>query len=319
MNRKDFEIMAPVGSYESLYAAIQGGADAIYFGIEGLNMRARSANNFTTDDLRKIAGICDENGLKSYLTVNTIVYDEDIALMHEIVNAAKEAKISAIIASDMATILYARSIDVEVHISTQVNVSNSEAARFYAQYADVLVLARELNLTQVAGIYDTIQRDNICGPHGERLRIEMFCHGALCMAVSGKCYLSLHEMNSLVIVYIRRVLGSKDRPAHVQRLLADFEITADKDLAISKTLTKMGPMLGLMGTLIPMGPALVGLSTGDIASMAYNMQVAFATTVVGLFSSAIGFITQQVKQRWYLQDMTNLEFLSELLTEKHTA
>ena len=185
MNRKDFEIMAPVGSYESLYAAIQGGADAIYFGIEGLNMRARSANNFTTDDLRKIAGICDENGLKSYLTVNTIVYDEDIALMHEIVNAAKEAKISAIIASDMATILYARSIDVEVHISTQVNVSNSEAARFYAQYADVLVLARELNLTQVAGIYDTIQRDNICGPHGERLRIEMFCHGALCMAVSG--------------------------------------------------------------------------------------------------------------------------------------
>lgn len=127
------------------------------------------------------------------------------------------------------------------------------------------------------------------------------------------------KSNSLVIVYIRRVLGSKDRPAHVQRLLADFEITADKDLAISKTLTKMGPMLGLMGTLIPMGPALVGLSTGDIASMAYNMQVAFATTVVGLFSSAIGFITQQVKQRWYLQDMTNLEFLSELLTEKRTA
>ena len=127
------------------------------------------------------------------------------------------------------------------------------------------------------------------------------------------------KSNSLVIAYIRRVLESKDRPAHVQRLLADFEITADKDLAISKTLTKMGPMLGLMGTLIPMGPALVGLSTGDIASMAYNMQVAFATTVVGLFSSAIGFITQQVKQRWYLQDMTNLEFLSELLTEKRTA
>ena len=173
MNRKDFEIMAPVGSYESLYAAIQGGADAIYFGIEGLNMRARSANNFTTDDLRKIAGICDENGLKSYLTVNTIVYDEDIALMHEIVNAAKEAKISAIIASDMATILYARSIDVEVHISTQVNVSNSEAARFYAQYADVLVCARAQPDTG-GGIYDTIQRDNICGPHGERLRIEMF-------------------------------------------------------------------------------------------------------------------------------------------------
>ena len=165
MNRKDFEIMAPVGSYESLYAAIQGGADAIYFGIEGLNMRARSANNFTTDDLRKIAGICDENGLKSYLTVNTIVYDEDIALMHEIVNAAKEAKISAIIASDMATILYARSIDVEVHISTQVNVSNSEAARFYAQYADVLVLARELNLTSTTPSSATTSADrtaNVC-------------------------------------------------------------------------------------------------------------------------------------------------------------
>ena len=235
MNRKDFEIMAPVGSYESLYAAIQGGADAIYFGIEGLNMRARSANNFTTDDLRKIAGICDENGLKSYLTVNTIVYDEDIALMHEIVNAAKEAKISAIIASDMATILYARSIDVEVHISTQVNVSNSEAARFYAQYADVLVLARELNLTQVAGIYDTIQRDNICGPHGERLRIEMFCHGALCMAVSGKCYLSLHEMNSSAnrgacTQICRRGYEVTDRETGDQLAIENKYIMSPKDL-----------------------------------------------------------------------------------------
>ena len=196
MNRKDFEIMAPVGSYESLYAAIQGGANAIYFGIEGLNMRAKSSINFTVEDLHKIAEICAENGLKSYLTVNTVVYDEDIELMHEIVNAAKEAKLSAIIASDMATILYARSIGVEVHISTQVNVSNSEAVRFYSQFADVVVLARELNLTQVAGIYDTIHRDNIVGPHGEPIRIEMFCHGALCMAISGKCYLSLHEMNS---------------------------------------------------------------------------------------------------------------------------
>lgn len=184
--------MAPVGSYESLYAAIQGGADAIYFGIEGLNMRAKSSNNFTTDDLRRIAEVCAENGLKSYLTVNTVVYDEDIELMHTIVEAAKEAQISAIIASDMATILYARSIGVEVHISTQVNVSNTEAVRFYAQYADVVVLARELNLTQVAGIYDNIVKDNIRGPHGEQIRIEMFCHGALCMAVSGKCWLSLH-------------------------------------------------------------------------------------------------------------------------------
>lgn len=196
MERKEFEIMAPVGSYESLYAAIQGGADAIYFGIEGLNMRAKSSNNFTIDDLRQIAKTCAENGLKSYLTVNTVVYDEDIELMHRIIDAAKEAEISAIIASDMAAILYARKIGVEVHISTQVNVSNSEAVRFYSQFADVVVLARELNLTQVAGIYDTIRQENITGPHGEKMRIEMFCHGALCMAVSGKCYLSLHEMNS---------------------------------------------------------------------------------------------------------------------------
>lgn len=188
--------MAPVGSYESLYAAIQGGADAVYFGIEGLNMRAKSSNNFTIDDLHNIARTCSEHGLKSYLTVNTVVYDEDIELMHRIVEAAKEAGISAIIASDMAAILYARQIGVEVHISTQVNVSNAEAVRFYSQFADVVVLARELNLTQVAGIYDTIQRENITGPHGEKVRIEMFCHGALCMAVSGKCYLSLHEMNS---------------------------------------------------------------------------------------------------------------------------
>lgn len=188
--------MAPVGSWESLVAAVQGGADAIYFGIEGLNMRAKSANNFTIDDMRRIARYCHENGLKSYLTVNTVVFDNDLSLMRSIVDAAKEAQVSAIIAADMATILYARSIDVEVHISTQVNVSNSEAVRFYSQFADVVVLARELNLDQVSGIYKTINREGITGPHGKPVRIEMFCHGALCMAVSGKCYLSLHEMNS---------------------------------------------------------------------------------------------------------------------------
>lgn len=195
MERKDFEIMAPVGSYESLVAAVQGGADAIYFGIEGLNMRANSANNFTIDDLHKIAEYCNEHGLKSYLTVNTVIYDNDVETMHKIVDAAKEAKISAIIASDIAAILYARSIGVEVHISTQVNISNSEAVRFYAQYADVVVLARELNLEQVYNIHQSIINENIRGPHGELVRIEMFCHGALCMAVSGKCYMSLHEMN----------------------------------------------------------------------------------------------------------------------------
>lgn len=193
MNRTDFEIMAPVGSWESLTAAWQGGADAIYFGIEGLNMRSKSSVNFSLDDLRSITAWCREHGLKSYLTVNTIIYDSDIEYMHQIVDAASEAQISAIIASDMATIIYARSIGVEVHISTQVNVSNSEAVRHYAQWADVMVMARELNLDQVGTIHSTIMRDHVCGPHGKPVKIEMFCHGALCMAVSGKCYLSLHE------------------------------------------------------------------------------------------------------------------------------
>lgn len=196
MKRKDFEIMAPVGSYESLHAAINAGADAIYFGVEGLNMRARSSVNFTLADLHEIARICNEAGVKSYLTVNTIIYDSDMATMHSIIDAVADSAISAIIASDIAAIMYARSKGVEVHISTQLSISNSEAARFYAQWADVVVLARELNLGQVREIFDTIRRDDIRGPHGELLRIEMFCHGALCMAVSGKCYLSLHQMNS---------------------------------------------------------------------------------------------------------------------------
>ena len=193
LSRSDFEIMAPVGSWESLIAAHQGGADAIYFGIEGLNMRSKSSVNFTLQDLKTIAQWCHEHGMKSYLTVNTIVYDEDVDYMRQIIDAAREAQVSAIIASDMAAIQYARQAGVEVHISTQVNVSNSEAVRFYSQWADVMVMARELNLDQVRKIHDTIERDNLCGPHGQPVRIEMFCHGALCMAVSGKCYLSLHE------------------------------------------------------------------------------------------------------------------------------
>ncbi len=187
--------MAPVGSYESLHAAIDAGADAIYFGVEGLNMRARSSVNFTLDDLHNIASICHENGVKSYLTVNTIIFDNDIATCHSIIDAVKEAGISAIIAADVAAITYARSIGVEVHISTQVNITNIEAVKFYAQFADVVVLARETNMEQVRAIYDAIREQDIRGPHGELVRIEMFCHGALCMAVSGKCYLSLHEMN----------------------------------------------------------------------------------------------------------------------------
>ena len=193
MQRSDFEIMAPVGSWESLTAAAQGGADAIYFGIEGLNMRSKSSVNFSLDDLNTIAAWCHERHMKSYLTVNTIIYDDDIDYMHKIVDAARQAGITAIIACDMATIVYARQVGVEVHISTQVNVSNSEAVRFYSQWADVMVLARELNLDQVKKIHDTIERDNVRGPHGEPVRIEMFCHGALCMAISGKCYMSLHQ------------------------------------------------------------------------------------------------------------------------------
>ena len=196
MNRKDFEIMAPVGSRESLAAAINAGADSIYFGIENLNMRARSANTFSIDDLREIATTCDEHGIKSYLTVNTIIYDEDIALMRTIVDAAHEAGISAVIAADVAVMDYCNRIGQEVHLSTQLNISNAEALKFYARFADVVVLARELNLKQVAAIYKTIQDEQIRGPKGELIRIEMFCHGALCMAVSGKCYLSLHELNA---------------------------------------------------------------------------------------------------------------------------
>ncbi|MBR0243269.1 MAG: U32 family peptidase [Bacteroidaceae bacterium] len=191
MKREEFEIMAPVGSRESLAAALQAGADSIYFGIERLNMRAHSASAFTIDDLKDIAATCREKGVRSYLTVNSIIYGEDLPLMRQILDAAKAAEISAVIASDVAVMTYARRIGLEVHLSTQLNISNVEALRFYAQFADVVVLARELNIRQVRAIYDAIQQDRICGPKGELIRIEMFCHGALCMAVSGKCYLSL--------------------------------------------------------------------------------------------------------------------------------
>ena len=183
--------MAPVGSRESLAAAIQAGADSVYFGIGKLNMRAGSASAFTIDDLREIAATCNEHGIKTYLTVNTIIYGEDIPVMHEIVDAAHEAGISAVIASDVAVMTYCNSIGQEVHLSTQLNISNIEALRFYAQFADVVVLARELNMDQVSEIHRLAIEQNICGPSGQPIRIEMFCHGALCMAISGKCYLSL--------------------------------------------------------------------------------------------------------------------------------
>ena len=186
-----YEIMAPVGSRESLMAAIQAGANSIYFGIGQLNMRSHSANHFTIDDLHEIASICSEHGIKSYLTVNTIIYGGDIETMHRIVDAAKEAKVSAVIAADVAVIMYCRSIGVEVHLSTQLNITNIDSLKFYAQYADVVVLARELNMEQVSEIHRRIIEDDVRGPNGELVRIEMFCHGALCMAVSGTCYLSI--------------------------------------------------------------------------------------------------------------------------------
>ena len=186
--------MAPVGSPESLAAALRAGANSIYFGIENLNMRAHSASTFTIDDLHRISEECRLCGVKSYLTVNTIIYGEDLPLMRQILDAAKGAGITAVIASDVAVMSYCNRIGLEVHLSTQLNISNIEALKFYAQFADVVVLARELNMEQVSEIHRQIQEQHICGPKGGLIRIEMFCHGALCMAVSGKCYLSLHNM-----------------------------------------------------------------------------------------------------------------------------
>ncbi len=244
MERAEFEIMAPVGSYESLSAAIQGGADSIYFGIEGLNMRARSSNNFTIDDLHEIVRICNEHHIKSYLTVNTVIYDDDLALMRRIIDAAKEAGLSAIIASDVAAMTYACSIGVEVHLSTQLNISNVEALRFYARFADVVVLARELNMEQVAGIYRAICEEHITGPGGKPVRIEMFCHGALCMAVSGKCYLSLHEMNASAnrgacMQICRRSYVVQDKETGEELEIDNKYIMSPKDLKTIHFLNKM--------------------------------------------------------------------------------
>lgn len=244
MNRKDFEIMAPVGSRESLAAAVKAGADAVYFGIEGLNMRARSSANFTADDMAEIAAFCEEHDVKTYLTVNTVIYDNDMTLLRSIIDKAKKSGISAIIASDMAAILYARSIGQEVHISTQVNITNIEAVKFYAQFADVMVLARELNLEQVAEIHRQIEEQDITGPNGRRIRLEMFCHGALCMAVSGKCYLSLHEMNSSANrgacnQICRRSYTVTDKETGEQLDIENQYVMSPKDLKTIHFLNKM--------------------------------------------------------------------------------
>ena len=193
MQKKDINIMAPAGNFECLHAAIQGGADSVYFGVEKLNMRSHSANNFKMEDLSEICSICRSHGVQTYLTLNIVLYNGDLDDMRRTLDAAKEAGITAVIASDMAAIMYARQIGLEVHISTQLSISNSEALRFYAQFADVIVLARELDLHQVKEIKEIIDREQIKGPSGRNVEIEMFAHGALCMAISGKCYLSLHE------------------------------------------------------------------------------------------------------------------------------
>lgn len=236
--------MAPVGSRESLAAAVKAGADAVYFGIEGLNMRSRSSANFTADDMAEIARFCSERGVKTYLTVNTVIYDSDMELMRRIIDRAHEAGISAIIASDMAAILYARQIGQEVHISTQVNVTNFEAVRFYAQYADVMVLARELNMDQVREIHRQIVDTGLTGPGGKPVRLEMFCHGALCMAVSGKCYLSLHEMNSSANrgacnQICRRAYTVTDRETGEQLDIENQYVMSPKDLKTIHFLNKM--------------------------------------------------------------------------------
>ena len=193
MDRKELEIMAPAGNFECLHAAIQGGADSVYFGVGKLNMRSHSAANFQPEDLAEVVRICREAGVRSYLTLNITLYEEELDAMRSALDAAKAAGVDAVIASDMAAIEYCRKVGLEVHISTQLSISNSQSLRFYSQFADVVVLARELNLDQVRKISDTIGRDHICGPSGRPVRIEMFAHGALCMAVSGKCYLSLHS------------------------------------------------------------------------------------------------------------------------------
>ena len=244
MKATDFEIMAPVGSRESLAAAIQAGAGSVYFGIGQLNMRSHSANHFTIADLHDIAATCNSHGIKTYLTVNTIIYDDDITTMHEIVDAAREAHITAVIASDVAVMTYCNRVGVEVHLSTQLNISNIEALRFYAQFADVVVLARELNMDQVAEIHRQIVEQDIRGPKGEPVRIEMFCHGALCMAVSGKCYMSLHNANRSAnrgecVQICRRSYTVTDNETGNQLEIDNKYIMSPKDLKTIRFIDRM--------------------------------------------------------------------------------
>ena len=243
-NINDFEIMAPVGSRESLAATIHAGANSVYFGIGKLNMRSHSANHFTIDDLKEIAETCNAQNIKTYLTVNTVIYGEDITTMHEIIDAAKDANITAVIASDVAVMMYCRQVGVEVHLSTQLNISNIDALKFYAQFADVAVLARELNMDQVKEIHEQIIKQNICGPKGQPIRIEMFCHGAFCMAISGKCYMSLHDANRSAnrgecVQICRRSYTVTDNETGNQLEIDNKYIMSPKDLKSVRFIDKM--------------------------------------------------------------------------------
>ena len=294
MERADFEIMAPVGSWESLAAAFQAGAGSIYFGVDKLNMRARSASKFTIDDLRQIARECDGHGVKSYLTLNTVMYGEDIPMIHEIADAALEAGISAVIACDIAVMTYCNSIGLEVHLSTQLNISNIEALRFYAQFADVVVLARELNLQQVAEIHRHITSENICGPKGRQIRIEMFCHGALCMAISGKCYMSLNELGASAnrgacMQVCRRGYNAyllQDKESDIELKVENQYIMSPKDL---KTIRFIDQLIG------------AGVRVFKIEGRARGAE--YVRTVTECYSEAIqavidGTFTDERKDEW---------------------
>lgn len=244
MKFEDIEIMSPVGSYESLMGAIQGGADSVYFGVGELNMRSRSASNFTIDDLKNIVSIAKENDLKTYLTLNTIIYNEELEYMKEVIDAAKESGVSAIIASDLAVISYAKSVGVEIHLSTQCNITNTEAVKFFSQYADVIVTARELSLDKVKQITQHIEQNNIKGPSGKLVQIECFVHGALCMAVSGKCYISLDNANKSAnrgacLQYCRRPYKVTDMDGGTELVVDNKYIMSPKDLKTIDFLDKI--------------------------------------------------------------------------------
>ena len=288
---EEFEIMAPVGSRESLAAAIKTGAGSVYFGIGQMNMRSHSANHFTIDDLREIAATCDKHGIKTYLTVNTIIYGEDLNAMREIVDAAKEARITAVIASDVAVMAYCAEKGVEVHLSTQLNITNIESLKFYARFADVVVLARELNMEQVAEIHRQIVEQHICGPRGELIRIEMFCHGAFCMAVSGKCYMSLHDANRSAnrgecVQICRRSYTVTDNETGNQLEIDNKYIMSPKDLKTVRFIDRMME---------------AGVRVFKIEGRARGPE--YVHTVVSCYKEAIasvldGTYTEEKKDRW---------------------